>query len=274
MGFVSGVEALGGGDIISGLTGETAGEAATQAATIQAQAGREAIEAQERATERAQGFFEPFAGAAERGVEASGFLADPQAQFEFLQSNPLFQLALENANQRTLQSASASRRLSFGDTLQQLSSNVLLQAAPLIDRQRADVTNLLNLGAGVAGSQANIEIGQAANIGNLTTDIGATQAGGVVGAANAQTAGTQNLLNALLTGGAIAASDIRLKTDVKPLGQRSDHNWYSWVWNELAEKLFGLTGMAEGVIAQEVMITHPQAVLMIDDYYHVNYGRL
>ncbi len=189
---------------VRNITGKTAAKAAEKAAGIQAAAGTDALAEQRAAAERAQGFFEPFAGAAERGIEASSFLANPEAQFDFLQSNPLFNLALENANQRTLQTASANKRLSFGDTLQQLSNNVLLTSAPLIDRQRQDVTNLLTFGGDIAASQANIETGLGAEVGGLTTDIGAAEAGGVVGAANARTAGTQNLLNLGLTAGGLA----------------------------------------------------------------------
>jgi len=186
------------------FAGEQAQEAALEGAAIQAQAGREALVSTEEARERAQTFFEPFAGAAERGVEASQFLADPQAQFDFLQDNPLFQLALENANQRTLQGASANRRLSFGDTLQELSNNVLLSAAPLIDRQRQDVSTLLQFGGDVATSQANIETGQQANISDLITDIGAVTAAGEVSAGNIASRADQNLLTAGLTLGGLA----------------------------------------------------------------------
>ena len=172
------------------------GAAARDAARKQSEAAGAAIEEQQAAAVEATGFFDPFAGAAERGVEASSFLANPQAQFDFLQSSPLFQLALDNANQQTDARAASRGRLSAGDTLQDLSNNVLLSAAPLIDRQRSDIGALLNLGTGVATSQANIATGQAANIGNLLTDAGAAQAAGVIGAANAN---SQNIAN--LTGG-------------------------------------------------------------------------
>jgi hypothetical protein len=180
---------------IDALTGKTAAEASVEAAQIQAGAGQSAIEKQEEAAQRAQAFFDPFSGVAERGVEASSFLADPQAQFDFLKNNPLFQLALDNANRQTKQMAAAGGRLSAGDTLQQLSNNVLLSSSPLIDRQRQDINQLLNLGTGVAGARANIETGRGTNISNLLTDIGNVQAGGLVGGANAQTQGTQNLLD-------------------------------------------------------------------------------
>ena len=255
------------------LTGKDAAKASERAAETQAGAGLAAIEEGKAAATRAQEFFTPFAGAAERGVEASQFLADPQAQFDFLQGNPLFNLALENANQQTLQSASAGRRLSFGDTLQQLSNNVLLSASPLIDRQREDITNLLNLGTNVATSQANIETGQAANTQNLITDIGASTAAGQVGGANARTAGAQNLLTAGLTAGAIF-SDERLKTNKKIIGKKHGHNWWSWDWNELAGKLFGLSGGSQGVMAQEVVATKPNAIELEGLFYKVNYGAL
>ena len=202
------------------LTGSTAAEASRDAGRIQAEAGALAREDVLAARDTAQGFFEPFADVGQRGAEESSFLADPQAQFDFLQNNPLFNLALENANQRTEQSASANRRLSFGDTLQQLSNNVLLSAAPLIDRQRQDVTNLLEFGGNIAGNQANIETGQVAQAADLTTDIGAARAAGAVGSANARTQGAQNILSAATTG-AIFASDERLKTNKKLLGHSS-----------------------------------------------------
>lgn len=272
MGFVRGAgESIGG--FVGGLTGATqAAEGATRAAETQAAAGREAIEAQIASAGRAQEFFQPFEGVSERGVEASQFLADPQAQFDFLQNNPLFNLALENANQRTLQSASAGRRLSFGDTLQQLSNNVLLSAQPLIDRQRQDVTNLLNFGTNVAGSRANIEQGLGTNVSNLTTDIGASVAAGQVGAANAQAQGFQNALTAGLT--AAQFSDQRLKTNKRLIEKRGDFNWWSWDWNKMAGELFGLFGSSEGVMAHEVIKLRPDAVVKVDGMYKVNYEAL
>jgi len=188
------------GGVASSSAADTSAEASLDSAEIQARAGREAISGQEDAAQRAQGFFEPFAGVAEQGVEGADFLANPQAQFDFLQNNPLFELSLENANQRTLQTASANRRLSFGDTLQNLSNNVLLASTPLIDRQRQDITNLLRFGGDIATSQANIETGQAARIGDVTTSIGAANAAGTIGAANAANAGTAGVAQALQTG--------------------------------------------------------------------------
>jgi hypothetical protein len=189
-----------GKDVVDAITGETGAEAAVEAAEIQAAAGTEALAEQRAAAERAQAFFDPLQGVAQRGIEGAGFLADPQAQFEFLQSNPLFKLALENADRQTLQGAAAGGRVSAGDTLEQLSKNVLLSAQPLIGQQREDITNLLNLSQGLATSRANIETGQGANVANLLTDIGAARAGGEIGAAQARQQGVSNILSLISPG--------------------------------------------------------------------------
>ena len=149
-----------------------------------ARAAEEAGEIQATAGGQASALLDPFQGLGTSGIEQAGFLTDPQAQFDFLQNNPLFQASLDNANQQTLQSAAARGRLSSGDTLQQLSQNTLLSASPLIQQQKQSIGDLLTVGQNVAGSQGNLLTGQAA-----------ARAGGIVGGANAQTQGTQNLFN-------------------------------------------------------------------------------
>lgn len=202
---------------VRGITGADDQRRATRDATAaQVEAGQDAITAQTEAAERAQGFFAPFAGSAERGVEASSFLANPQEQFEFLQNNPLFQLTLDNANRQTDARAASRGRLSAGDTLQQLSNNVLLSAQPLIDTQRQDIGNLLNLGTGIATSQANIETGQAARVGDLTTDIGATRAAGIIGMDAARPSQLETLGQAVQIGGQVAGTLNALPTGLLP----------------------------------------------------------
>jgi hypothetical protein len=50
-------------------------------------------------------------------------------------------------------------------------------------------------------------------------------------------------------------SDIRLKADIEPIGERNGHNWYKfrYVWEDPGT-------VHEGVMAQEVMQTRPDAV--------------
>jgi len=72
--------------------------------------------------------------------------------------------------------------------------------------------------------------------------------------------------------GAMGFSDISLKEDIKLIKKTNGgHNWYSWKWNDKAEKL-GLSGLSEGVIAQEIQKVIPQAIRNISGYLAVDYG--
>ncbi len=62
-------------------------------------------------------------------------------------------------------------------------------------------------------------------------------------------------------------SDINIKEDIKPLGQENGHNIYEFRYKGYPQKYIG-------VIAQEVMKTHPEAVGMRDGYLTVNYDAI
>jgi hypothetical protein len=260
-------------NLVGGVTGSTAANAARDSAEIQANSGQQAIEEIRRSTAEGQSFLQPFQQLGQQGLDQSSFMTDPQEQFDFLQNNPLFQMGLDNANTVTQQSAAARGRLSSGDTLQQLTNNSLLTAAPLIAGQKNSIQNMLNQGLQTAQGQANTAIGQGTNIANTTTDIGAALAAGQVGAANARSAGAQNILSAA---GQVAASfsDPRLKENIELIGTKNGFNIYSWDWNELAKDNLGLNGSSEGVMADQVKEVMPEAVQYIDGFMHVNYSMI
>lgn len=186
----------GGALAFSNISGQRAGEASAEAAAIQAAAGQAAIEEQRAARESAEERLSPFVEFGTGALpQAQQFLFDPQAQFDFLQQNPLFNLSLEQADVQTGRGAAAGGRLSAGDTLQQLSNNVLLSASPLIGQQTQNLFSALGIGQSAAAGSANIGVQTGQNIGNLLTGIGNVQAGGVVGEQQAQSQGFQNLLN-------------------------------------------------------------------------------
>lgn len=182
-------------DFFNDITGRSGQVAARDASLAQVARGEEASGEVRGFGEQAQGFFDPFSGIAEQGVGLAQAFGDPQADFQFLQQNPLFQLALENANRQTGARAAAGGRLQAGDTLEQLSQNVLLSAQPLLSRRDQQTRDLLNLGFGVAGQQAGIAQGTGLTLADILTSIGATEAGGIVGQANARAQGTGNILN-------------------------------------------------------------------------------
>ena len=72
--------------------------------------------------------------------------------------------------------------------------------------------------------------------------------------------------------GIYALSDMALKDNIQKIGQtKGGNNWYSWTWNDKAEKL-GLSGESSGVIAQEIQKVRPEAVKEVDGYLAVNYS--
>jgi hypothetical protein len=207
---------------------DSVGQAGAAASGLLGAAGSQATGLLGTAGTEAGGLFDQFRPLGQQGIEQAGFLTDPQAQFDFLQNNPLFQLGLDNANTQTNQFAAARGRLSAGDTLEQLNNNALLTASPLIQQQKQSIGDLINIGqntainqggiltgtaanqgnvlTNIANSQANVLTGTAANQagvlqntaanqGNLLTGAAASQGAGLVGAANARGAGANNILN-------------------------------------------------------------------------------
>ena len=258
---------------IRDLTGKTAVTAAEKSGEVQtAQALKSAADVGVAGTE-AQSLLNPFSSIAQQGIDQAGFLTDPQAQFDFLQNNPLFQASLDNANRVTQQSAAAQGRLSAGDTAVDLSNNFLLSAQPLIRQQQQSIGGLIDLGRGVASEQGAGIRGTAADVANLQTGGAAAQAAGIVGAGNARGVRAGNLIDlAKEGGGAIASifSDETLKKDIELVGSESGHNTYTWAWNKAANAL-GLTGNSRGVIAQQVKVTNPEAISYKDGFMQVNY---
>ena len=262
-----------------GDIGGTRAEADALAAAAQAQAAQEAAlssaELETRRT-RAQGqeFLAPFGGLGVSGVEQAGFLTDPQAQFDFLQGNPLFQLALDSANTQTKNMAAARGRISAGDTLQQLSNNVLLSASPLIADQKASIGDLLNLGTGVATTQANIAIGEGTELSNLIQSGGNVAASGTLAQQQIQQQASENRNQLAGQVFSFVASDPRLKDNKVEIGEKNGFTLWAWNWNEKAKEVFGLVGQAAGVMADEVQDKRPDAVLIQNGYMTVNYGMI
>lgn len=261
------------GDLLGTDRARRAGEANEEAQSELERAIQLAIDETRRAGGEGQEFLEPFGGVGLQGVEEAGFLTDPQAQFDFLQNNPLFKLALEKANQGTLARGAAGGRLSAGDTLQQLSNNTLLSAAPLIDRQSRGITNLLDFGGGIARSQANTALGVGSDVSGLIQSGGNVRGQGILGRNQIiadTTAGQNELAGTIFK----AFSDPRLKKDAKIIGKQNGYNLWTWTWNKLAGEKFGLVGTSGGVMLPEVIKRNPSAVSYQDGFGKINYSMI
>lgn len=288
------------GDIVGGLTGSTAAAASKEASQTQAAYQKEALDYLKEKEAIPQQFRE---GALSRlagmyGIEGGtggrmsdiGRLDQEQLVSQAMTS-PLYQALMgtkESAEEAVLRNAAATGGLRSGNVQQALadtSSNIERQA--LLDSYGQSAAmkqyNLgfdqaaLNRQLGGLQSLANLQT-YAPQIAGMTSGIGQTLAQGQVGAAQAGQKGVGNLLKLGLIGagagaGAVAGvgafSDIRLKDNIKPMGQKYGHNWYSWDWNEEAKAL-GLTGSDEGVMAHEVNETNPELISHDKGYLKVN----
>jgi hypothetical protein len=261
------------GDLAGTDAASQAKDASEKAEAEQLDALGRSIAETRRATAEGQGFLAPFGDIGLQGVEQAGFLTDAQAQFDFLQNNPLFQMGLDNANRQTLQSSASRGRLSSGDTLEQLNNNALLTAAPLIQSQKNSIGDLLNFGSGIATNQANTAIGQGSQISNAFENQGNVLAAGIQNRNQIQadaTANQQQLAAQIFT----AVSDPRLKTNKKVIGEKNGFKLWSWDWNELAKEVFNLVGSSTGVMADEVLAKQPSAISYDKDFMRVNYSEI
>jgi len=76
-------------------------------------------------------------------------------------------------------------------------------------------------------------------------------------------------------GAYFGASDVELKENIKKVGELEPGvGWYTWDWNDKGRALGAETEPAEGVLAQEVLAVKPDAVIVKDGYYAVDYGRI
>lgn len=153
-------------------------------------------------------------------------------------------------------------------------------------RRTTEEGNFARLGQGMQmrGQTAGFTTGNTNPLGQGMAGIGLQKAGQSFGgmadasssyseAAKAQAGTTQSAVSAgsaLLT----AFSDERLKTNINIIGYKHGLPWYSWVWNRLATKLFGLVGVDVGHMAHEVELKYPELVTLVDGYKTVNYGGL
>lgn len=246
-------------------------EAAEAAAATQAGAERESLEYLKEREAIPQQFRE---GALTRlgglyGLE--GGVGDQQQLIEQAMASPLYQSILggrEAGEEAILRSAGATGGLRSGNVQGAMYDyNTQLQNKALLESYNQQLMGL--------GGLAQLP-SMAPQIAGQISQIGRTQAQGIIGAEQTQQdqyqQGFQNILG-MGQMGMTMFSDRRLKKNIKPIGEVKGFNWYTWDWNTVANKM-GLEGSCQGVIADEVYDTHPEAVSLKDLFLIVNYSKL
>lgn len=165
-----------------------------------------------------------------------------------------------------------------------------LQSALNNNQQRiANLMGYAQLGRGMAGMSQNY-LGQA---GTGYTNIGAQAGQTAIGLGRNAVAYNSAKWNAEAkkndskgsgVGAAVGAagnlvgafSDIRLKADLRKVGVVNGYDIYTWTWNDKAKEIGANTSPEFGVVAQDIMIKRPDAVVRDDEsgYWKVIYSKL
>lgn len=245
----------------------------------------------ERGTEEAISALRAGGGPASDIQAALSGALGPEAQqqaFVDFQQDPGQQFLQEQGEQSVLKSQAAIGGLGggnvrraltrFGTGLAQQGLQQRIQnLGTLAGREETRGVNISNLLAGRGTQQA----GQKANLATILANIATQQGSQVAGLPSPSSRLTgQGLLKPIAEaasgiGTAIAASDIRLKTNIQRTGQTPfGINLYTWDWTDEAKNIVG-DQPTFGVMAQEVMNITPEAVMMHEDgFYRVDYVRI
>jgi hypothetical protein len=231
-----------------------------------------------------------------------------QSMIQQISSGAEYGALVRAGEEGILQSASATGGLRGGNTQSALARFRPEILSSLIRDEYSRLGNMASMGQNAAAGLGNAGMQLGQNISNQYGQIGQAQAGaalargqatanmwgniagsvglaaGLGGFGNRQPStvtnypppGFDQMLNNINTPipsgigsvspGPRPVSDIRLKADIEPMGKRNGHNWYKfrYVWDEPGT-------IHEGVMAQEVIetrpdavITHPLGFLMVD----------
>lgn len=249
-------------DTFNAITGRSSEKAASKAADTQAAAQREALDYLREVEEVPQEFRE---GALTRLGGLFGLPGGERGAVSAIERNPIFQATIGQLPQQEeaiLRNASATGALRTGGTEAMLAENQRTNRLQAFQNTMSGLQGLARLPS------------YAPQIASGIAGIGETLAQGRIGGAMARQEALGGLLQAGSRVGAAAFSDLRLKDNVKPIGERYGHDWYEWDWNERAKTELGLTGKDQGVLAQDVAKVMPEAVGTSHGYLTVNYEML
>lgn len=240
------------------LSGMLAAQSAAGAQAAQVALSQQSLSAQQEAAQNA-------ASVASTNASANLATATGGAISQIIAAQsaiPALAINTAGANNQTALQASAQLAETAYATLPQ-AMNAQANQIVAVNQQFGDYmagsTNITTSALNSTAVGLNAVGNNSANLGNQKT----------LEYANAQQANiqSQQQTNQMITTGIglglLAFSDERLKTNIKQIGTLGSINLYSWIWNKKAVELgFPDDELQYGVIAQEVMRVHPDAVLM------------
>lgn len=255
------------GGALGGKASLGAEAAARSAGEVQAVAQQEAAGALTQAYDKAGQTLDPLAAQAmparDQQAALMGLGGDSQAAYDAVLNSPQFIAQQDTANRQLERRANVYGSLVSGDTLSNLGSLNAQLAGNAINQQIGQLQQYAQPSIGALSQQSALQgqLGQ----GIAGTIVGAAdaRANAAIGAANANTAYTQGLMN---LGGTIAGGilcDQRLKENIKKIGMIGPYNWYSFNYK-------GTSQTVTGPMAQEVEAINPDAIFESGGFKAVN----
>lgn len=132
------------------------------------------------------------------------------------------------------------------------------------------LSGLSSMGQNAAAGVGNAGMQTASSMGNIAMQGAQAQGQAGIAAAQANQSVLPNIMNAGLAGVGIYSllSDRRFKTNITEIGHTpGGHKWYRYQYT-------GRPGWYEGVMAQEVELTQPEAITEVDGVKYVNYSKV
>jgi hypothetical protein len=288
-----------GSAIVGGVMSSRAQKSAAKTASgAQTRAAEQSIAEQRRQFDAVQQLMAPYVQSGTTALSrynALTGLAGEEAQQTLINqitSGAEYGSLVRQGEEAILQSASATGGLRGGNTQSALARFRPEILSSLIRDEYSRLGGMVSVGQNAAAGLGNAGMQTGQNISNQYGQIGQAQAGAALARGQATAnmwgniAGSVGLaaglggfgrapaappagfdamltnvntpvgLGSITTGPSILPSDIRLKTDIAPAGERNGHAWYTYryVWDDVGT-------VRGGVMAQEVMATHPEAVI-------------
>jgi len=208
-------------------------------------------------------------GSLTQAFGADQFQADPGYAFRMAEGNKGIERAMAAAG-KTLNPEAAKALLRFNQ------GTAADEYTNAYNRYNNDQSNLFNRLASISGFGQTAS-GQIANAGtnyaNMTGDALTNMAN--VQMANQKSGSSMfgDLMKAGVDGAKIWAltSDARLKHDIEHVGNVDGVNVYEFRY---LPEIDPTQTKYRGAMAQELLLTHPDAVHLVDDYYKVDYSQL
>lgn len=260
-------------------------KASSQAAAAQIDATDKQIQFLRESERRADRRLRPFVEFGRAGIGALSDMLTPEGQYGYLDSNPMFQAAVDYTGDQLKASGAAAGRFNSGGTVDQLFKNYLATGETFIGNQFNRLLTPVQIGQSSAAGQAANIMNTGQNVAGIYGNQGDVLAANMINRANINNQQSQqnmNMLSGALMGGigtnamnsaiggggwqgallgGMMACDERLKENIERVGETDDGiPLYKFNYKGDGHVFFG-------PMAQEVEQVKPWAVMTHESGY-------